>query len=111
LMEKYAKPGFPWRWLLAALALVLAVAAFIVWRRERTPEAARPSTFALPSELNALTVLGLLRRIRAGAPLGSAQIVELDQTIAQLEAHHYGARNLPGPDLDQTARHWVSVAG
>ena len=67
LMEKYANPGFPWRWLLAALALVLAGAAFIVWRRGRTPEAARPSSFALPSELNALTVLGLLRRIREGA--------------------------------------------
>ena len=90
----------------------MAAAGFVVWwRRAQRPAVAAPSRFALPAEMNALTVLGLLRRIRERGALEGPQIGELDQTIAELEAHHYGSGNLPGPDLTQTARHWVAVAG
>ncbi len=110
LMETYAKPGFPWPWLLAVLATLIAAAGLAVWRRGRKPAVIQPTAFALPSEINPLTVLGLLRRIRERATLPKTQISELDQTIARLEAHHYGAENLPSPDLDQTARHWAGLA-
>ena len=111
LVEKYADPGFPWPWLFAALAAGGLSAGFFVWRRGQKPPAERPGHFTLPGEINPLTVLGLLRRIRDRATLPTAQAGELDHTISELEAHYFGNRTAFAPDLDQTARHWVAVAG
>jgi hypothetical protein len=86
LLENYSKPGFPWRWLLATFAALIAAAGFVVWRRSRKPALERTAAFAVPSEINALTVLGLLRRIRERAALSTPRISELDKTIAELRA-------------------------
>jgi len=111
LLETYAKPGFPWGWLLAALAAAAAIASGVFfWRRSNQPAATTPSSFSLPDELNPLTVLGLLRRIRERASLAAPQLGELDQTITDLEARYFSRHGVPASDLDQTARRWINLA-
>jgi hypothetical protein len=113
LLEKYSDPGFPWRWLFAALAAGGLATGLVVWQRGRKPLAERPKNFALPGEINPLTVIGLLRRIRERATLPAAQTSELDQIITDLETHYFGTSpaTAGGIDLDQTARRWVALAG
>ena len=111
LLESYASPGFPWRWLLAAVAAVAAVIGVRQWRKSRPTAAPPTSQFQLPDELNALNVLGLLQRIRARARLEITHQNELDQAIAELEARYFARHGVPMPDLDQLARRWVTLAG
>ena len=111
LQETYTQPGFPWGWLLSALAAVAAVAGAVWWRRSEQPATAQPSPFTLPDEVNPLTVLGLLRRIRDRARLAAPQLTELDQTIAELEAGYFSRQSTTAPDLETTARHWIDRAG
>lgn len=111
LQESYAKPGFPWGWTLAALSAVAALVGTYFWRRQSRPVHGPIASFSLPDEINPLTVLGLLRRIRERATLPAPQITELDQAIADLEAHYFAPQGPPHADLDQTARRWLAAAG
>ncbi len=111
LLESYSRRGFPWGWTFAALALAGAIGSLLIWRRQQRPVAAPPTTFSLPDDINPLTVLGLLRRIREHASLPSPHLGELDQTITDLEAHYFAPNGSPHADLDQTARRWITLAG
>lgn len=112
LQESYARPGFRWSWLLAALAAALAAVTTVALRRRRarSPATTPVSGFSVPDDINPLTVLGLLRRIRDRALLPAPQATELDRTIAELEAGFFGRPASPPPDLESTARHWIERA-
>jgi len=111
LQETYAKTGFPWGWVFTGLSAALAVLGALWWRRIQQPAPAPASAFTLPDDLNPLTVLGLLRRIRERARLAAPDLGELDKTIADLEAGYFGRQPHSAPDLNATARHWIGVAG
>ena len=113
LLEKYTDRGVPWSWILGSLAALGLGAGYVIWRRNLKPVIPSAGKYTLPGDINPLTVLGLLRRIRDDGPLASTQAGELDETIAHLEDHYFGTTQtpVPVPDLDQTARRWVALAG
>jgi hypothetical protein len=62
----------------------------------------------VPAEINAFTVLGLLRRIQQNNELNEAGHQELTATIHRLERYYFASENGDHePDLRDIASAWV----
>jgi hypothetical protein len=64
----------------------------------------------LPTHINAMTVLGLLKELRSAQSLDEGKRAELDETISRIERHYFGGWESTVPDLRQIAEHWVRRA-
>ena len=93
-------------WIMAGAALLIALAAFLVWRKLRPSkqDVAEDTTIPLPTRLTPVTVLGYLQRLK----VPSDRREELDREIRLLESRHFGP-SAPEPDataLSEIATRW-----
>lgn len=96
------------RWIMAGAALLIALAAFFVWRKLRRSKqyVVEDTTIPLPTRLTPVTVLGYLQRLK----VPSDRREELDREIHLLESRHFGP-SAPEPDaaaLTEIATRWQS---
>lgn len=100
-----------WVWVLLGVAAV----AYFLWFLFAKPAAGtagpRKQTLALPSHVNAFTVLSLLQQIGAQRKLDDAQKQKLAADIARIEACHFDRAQDPTLDLEAVARGWLQNAG
>jgi len=109
LESQYAKPSRAWMWWLPAGLVGLFAAVFVI-RRTAKPKQAESARFQVPADLNAFTVLGLLRNIQSNNGLAPDQHRELGAEIQALERHYFGEEIGTTPDLNRIASHWVGRA-
>ncbi|MES2705192.1 MAG: hypothetical protein V4726_01185 [Verrucomicrobiota bacterium] len=111
LEETYGKPSRAWLWwTLSVSAAVIAVAVWLYSRRKKTVRSVQDDIEA-PEEINPLTVMALLRRIRSSGRLQPDSAAELNRTLTSMEEHYYApTRDSHGPDLNATATEWLRKA-
>jgi hypothetical protein len=98
----------PWKWIVAVAALLILLSAGLVaWRRRVRPVQVQ-AAYAVPSDVNPFTVLTLLRKMKAEAPLGEEHAGDLDTSIAQVEQHYFNRGNGDTVDLKTVAETWVA---
>jgi hypothetical protein len=109
LEQAYGRPRRLW-WPYAALVaglLVVGGGACCFWFGRSTESLIR-ERFEVPAEINAFTVLGLLRRIQQNNELNEAGHQELTATIHRLERYYFASENGDHePDLRDIASAWV----
>ncbi|HAY81419.1 MAG TPA: hypothetical protein DCY79_16570 [Planctomycetaceae bacterium] len=88
------------------LALVLGGVGLVVWRR-RKPEQTQVD-LQMPDELNAFSVLGLLKRIEDNNGFSQERQVELSHSINRIEAFYFDQSTGDEPDLREIAEHWLT---
>ncbi|MCH2401617.1 MAG: hypothetical protein MK364_21045, partial [Pirellulales bacterium] len=87
-------------------ALLVIAGSLVVFMKKRDVHAAEPS-IAMPSEVNAFTVLGLLKQIRAQHTADSAPGRELAHAIANLEVEFFSKQGSSPSDLEALAKSWI----
>lgn len=86
------------------LLAVIIVGVVLASRRKPTVKRAQ---FELPSEINAFTVLGLLKEVLAEGTLSEKERTEINHTIAEIQTNFFGRRSNANVDLEKVARKWV----
>ena len=108
LEQNYGHSGYRWYFgatIISASLLVIA-GSLVVFMKKRDVHAAEPS-IAMPSEVNAFTVLGLLKQIRAQHTADSAPGRELAHAIANLEVEFFSKQASSPSDLEALAKSWI----
>jgi len=109
LQGTYAEAsGSNWWWLALAALLVLAAGTWMFYHRPRT--VTKVTGLSMPERVNALTVIGLLKDIRAANNLDASRQTQLDQTIAKIESHYFSRVDGDAPDLRRIAERWLRGA-
>ncbi len=109
LESQYAKADRSWLWWALVGAAGLAAGLFFM-RRNTGPKLEGPARFQVPGNVNAFTVLGLLRDIQAHNGLAPEQHQALGAEIATLERHYFGDELDTAPDLRRIAEGWTAKA-
>ncbi len=98
--------------LLGAVSALVATPAFLLWRRRRGQSAvtvAAAPAFALPLEVNPLTIRELLRRISASGLLNPNQQEQIEKDLGLLDSQFYAPNaTAAGTDLEELARAWLA---
>ncbi len=89
-----------------ALGLILVVACVVVLLN-RKPEEARDE-MQLPDQVNAFSVLGLLKRIECNNGFSEERKVELANSINRIEGFYFDQAGGDEPDLQAIAEQWLS---
>jgi hypothetical protein len=108
LEKDLSKPSYAWIWLaIPVLGLsVVGVAAFVMTRSAK-PQAER-EPFEVPEEINAFTVLSLLKDIKHHNGIDIKQKEELTGSINRVEKFYFGEDSEVEPaDLKALATDWV----
>jgi hypothetical protein len=111
LEERYGTPRPVWPWIVGGAAAVLALVVAIVKLRHRRTVTTESEQFAMPTDVTAFTVLGLLRSIERHNHLGESDRRDLTESIARIERAYFAETAAPGPDLTATARDWLEKVG
>ena len=109
LEEKYGKPSYAYVWRAAGL-LALILAATIpaaIWARKSTGKKAVAGRYAMPEQVTAFSVLGLLKDIQHNDGLPPVQKQELAASIQSLEHHYFAGKSAAEPDLHAIASSWI----
>ncbi|HAA68135.1 MAG TPA: hypothetical protein DCE55_03240 [Planctomycetaceae bacterium] len=108
LEQNYGQSGYRWYFgatIIGASLLVIA-GSLVMFMKKRDVHSAEPS-IAMPSEVNAFTVLGLLKQIREKHTADSAPGRELANAIANLEVEFFSKQGSSPSDLEALARSWI----
>ena len=108
LEQDYGPSSYRWYFRVALFSLPVFViaATLFVFLRNRHTEA--PDTdLTMPTEVNAFTVLGLLKQIRAQYAADSEGGRELANAIANLEVEFFSKHGSSPSDLEALARTWI----
>ncbi|WP_193213524.1 hypothetical protein [Luteolibacter marinus] len=94
----------------AALAALLG-GVFAWTRRRKGPAHAGPELLPLPEHINAVSVIGYLRRLQDRPGITPALKAQIESEIATLQARHFGPENAPqDPEaLASIARRWQAA--
>jgi hypothetical protein len=102
------------RWLITAIALTaILLATFLtLLAKRRKPQSTGPELLPLPTQLNAVSVIGYLQRLQQSPSLSPSSRAALHQEIEALQARHFSASALPEDPthLEALARKWQSAA-
>ena len=111
LSKDLAKPNYTWLWIsipLVCLALI-GIIALAYFRPETTQQA--KEGFEVPEDVNAFTVLSLLKDIKRTNGIDQQQKEELDVSINRIEKFYFGEdKDVEAEDLMSLASTWVSKA-
>ena len=108
LEEAYGQASYAWLGRGGvAVMLVLIAGAVILMVANRGRKHAPAEAFAMPDDVNAFTVLGLLKQIRAHHGVDQEGRQELAQAIAHLEVEFFSNRGSHPSDLETLARTWI----
>ena len=93
-----------------ALAALIA-GSFAIFRRKQDTGDHGPALVPLPAHINAVSVIGYLRRLqqREGLPLSTRE--SIDREIAILETRYFGREDVPQDPvaLEEIARRWQAA--
>ena len=106
-----AKPNYAWLWIGLPLAAVLliGVGCLAFFRPAAKPQVAEG--FEIPEQVNAFTVLSLLKDIKHKNGIDQKQRDELNVSINRIEQFYFGEDKEAEPgDLGSLASTWVSKA-
>lgn len=105
------KRGLPW--IAGGLAAMAALggAAFVVTKRRRQPADAGPAPLPLPTHINAVSVIGYLRRLQSRDGISAETVESIGKEISGLEAKHFGRDDAPQDEraLEAIARRWQAA--
>ena len=85
--------------------LSVVVVGFIFVARKKPAEMRAP--FELPADINAFTVLGLLRDVQRRGQLSDKQRLELERVMTEIQTSFFSRTAEKNLDLDQIARKWA----
>lgn len=108
LEQDYGQPGYRWYFSAALIGVSLLVIAgsLVMFMKNRHIPSAAPS-IAMPSEVNAFTVLGLLKQIRSQHTADSDPGREIAHAIANLEVEFFSQQGSSPSDLEALAKSWI----
>ena len=111
LEKDLAKPNYTWLWISLPLSAVLliGIGCLVFFRPAAKPEAS--DSFEMPEQVNAFTVLSLLKDIKHKNGIDQKQRDELNLSINRIEQFYFGEDKESEPgDLGSLASTWVSKA-
>ena len=111
LEKDLAKPNYTWLWVSLPLAAVLliGIGCLVLFRPAAKPQVA--DNFEMPDQVNAFTVLSLLKDIKHKNGIDQKQRDELNVSINRIEQFYFGEDKEAEPgDLSSLASTWVSKA-
>ena len=111
LSKDLAKPNYTWLWISIPLVCLAAIGiiALAFFRPETTQQTQQG--FAVPEDVNAFTVLSLLKDIKRTNGIDQQQKEELDISINRIEKFYFGEdKDVEAEDLKSLASTWVSKA-
>ena len=111
LSKDLAKPNYTWIFISIPLALLAltGIVALAFFRPQAKQETKEP--FEIPEEVNAFTVLSLLKDIKRTNGIDQQQKEELDMSINRIERLYFGEdKDIEAEDLASLASTWVSNA-
>ena len=109
LEKDLAKPNYTWLWISLPLAgvLLIGIVGLIFFRPAAKQQTAEG--FEVPEDVNAFTVLSLLKDIKHHNGIDQKQKEELDVSINRIEQFYFGEDKEAEPgDLKSLASTWVS---
>ena len=106
-----AKRVSPWLGggIAALLVLLAGWLVFLKNRKSHPPEG--PVLLPLPAHLNAVSVIGFLRRVQQRECISPAMKEAIEKEITALEARHFGRENAPQDPvlLEEIAKRWQAA--
>ncbi len=100
-------------WLIGGIAALLALAAgvFTFLKRRKGPREEGPALLPLPAHINAVSVIGYLRRVQEREDISPSMKQAIEKEIAALEAAHFGRGDIPqdAEALEEIARRWQAA--
>lgn len=100
-------------WVAASIAILIAIAAamFAIFRKKPDGGPSGPVLLPLPAHINAVSVIGYLRRLQEREGVSTAQKESLEKEITALEAKLFGrgdAAQDPA-ELEEIAKRWQAA--
>ena len=111
LSKDLAKPNYTWLWISLPLVCLAVIGSFALafFRPETTQQT--QEGFAVPEDVNAFTVLSLLKDIKRTNGIDQQQKEELNLSINRIEKFYFGEdKDVEAEDLKSLASTWVSKA-
>lgn len=100
-------------WIIGGIAALIAlIAGLVAWtKRKKFPIHDANEPLPLPSQINAVSVIGYLRCLTERDGLSPALKARIESEIDVLEARHFGPENAPqDPEtLEEIARRWQAA--
>jgi len=84
--------------------------------KARKPKTQPPKRFTVPSDINAFSVLSLLKSIQENNGISPSQAADLQQTITKIERDYFSSlhvangKALNSDRLQHVAQEWVQLA-
>ena len=95
---------------IAALAALLAVIV-LLFKNRKTHHHDGPALLPLPAHLNAVSVIGFLRRVQQGESITPSMKEAIGKEITALESKHFGREDAPQDPaiLEEIAKRWQAA--
>ena len=100
-------------WIIGGIAALAALIAgcLVIFRRKKDTGNHGPALVPLPANLNAVSVIGYLRRLQQREGLPPSARESIDKEIAILETRYFGREDVPQDPvaLEEIARRWQAA--
>jgi hypothetical protein len=100
-------------WIGGGIAALVALIAgmFLLFKNRKTHQHDGPVLLPLPAHLNAVSVIGFLRRVQERDGITPAMKEAIEKEITALEAKHFGREDAPQDPviLEEIAKRWQAA--
>lgn len=111
LEKTYGRRSHAGWWQALGAAVTAAAVWFVLRARAGKSVSQTKGDIEAPEEINPLTVMALLRRIRSSGRLKPEAAAELTRTLTHMEEHYYApSRESHSPDLQAAVAEWMRRA-
>ena len=100
-------------WIASGIALLLAIGGGVLafFRKKRDHGPTGPILIPLPAHINAVSVIGYLRRLQEREGISPALRESIEEEITSLETRHFGREDAPQDpvELEEIAKRWQAA--
>jgi hypothetical protein len=100
-------------WIAGSIAVLLAIGAGMIalFRKKPDQGPAGPALIPLPSHINAVSVIGYLRKLQEREGISPALRESIEKEITILETRHFGREDAPQDpvELEEIAKRWQAA--
>lgn len=100
-------------WVVGSIAVLLAIGAGMIalFRKKPDQGASGPALIPLPTHINAVSVIGYLRKLQEREGISPALRESIEKQITTLETRHFGREDAPQDpvELEEIAKRWQAA--
>lgn len=100
-------------WVAGSIAVLLAIGAgmIAIFRKKPVQGPSGPTLIPLPSHINAVSVIGYLRKLQERDGISPALRESIEKEITSLESRHFGRQDTPQDpvELEEIAKRWQAA--